>query len=540
MPNHSDAKQELASLKKILSNLPGHIYWVDTNGIVLGCNEVQATSMGLSVKDIIGKNIKDLYSDDIAQLILHNNNLVIKSNKPMLFEEPSVREDGLEMTVLSHKTPLYNDDKQIIGVLGLSLDITDYKSIELSQLDFFARINREVTGESLQEHSSISSYLDNIRGYLENIISLMPGNIYWKSKNGTILGCNDNMAKYFGYQNRYDLIGRTDYDILDKEQADIIKNTDKGIMLSGKPKTLEEISKLAGKKTTIFLTRKQPLYDINNNVIGLLGVSIDVTQNKKIEEKLRSSKNKEKVLKEKLQAMDAVAASIAHELRTPLSAIIKGTEVGKFLERLIIGYNMAAEAGLPVPFIRQNLIEGTKEALNNIKKEARSANQIITMLLTNLQSLEDVDSNFKTYSISECITKSLKRYPFDSEKEHMLVNYKPGSDFSFTGEPILLDHIIFNLLKNALYYVTKSQKGTINIWLDANDKCNIIHFKDTSTGIAPDLLPKIFDRFVSNTPNGTGMGLAFCKMAMEKMGGYITCTSKLGEFTEFTLYFPKK
>lgn len=70
------------------------------------------------------------------------------------------------------------------------------------------------------------------------------------------------------------------------------------------------------------------------------------------------------------------------------------------------------------------------------------------------------------------------------------------------------------------------------------DKYNSLYFKDTSTGIAPEVLPHIFESFYSKTARGTGVGLAFCKSTMREFGGDIVCESVEGEFTTFVLTFP--
>ena len=64
-------------------------------------------------------------------------------------------------------------------------------------------------------------------------------------------------------------------------------------------------------------------------------------------------------------------------------------------------------------------------------------------------------------------------------------------------------------------------------------------FKDTGTGISGRDLPYIFDRFYSKTRHGTGIGLAFCQMAVELCNGEIKCNSKEGEYTEFVITMPK-
>ena len=83
-----------------------------------------------------------------------------------------------------------------------------------------------------------------------------------------------------------------------------------------------------------------------------------------------------------------------------------------------------------------------------------------------------------------------------------------------------------------------ASKGKIYLRLESGTKVNKLFFKDTGTGIAPDVLPHIFDRFFTKTENGIGIGLAFCRYAMESLQGEIICHSENGKFTEFTLTFP--
>ncbi|HBC71240.1 MAG TPA: ATP-binding protein [Coxiellaceae bacterium] len=98
--------------------------------------------------------------------------------------------------------------------------------------------------------------------------------------------------------------------------------------------------------------------------------------------------------------------------------------------------------------------------------------------------------------------------------------------------------MLFNLLKNALYYIARARKGQIYIHLENRENENRLYFKDTGKGIAKEMLSHIFNRFYSKTDGGVGIGLSFCKMAMEWMGGSITCQSVEGEYTEFVLHFP--
>jgi two-component system CAI-1 autoinducer sensor kinase/phosphatase CqsS len=107
---------------------------------------------------------------------------------------------------------------------------------------------------------------------------------------------------------------------------------------------------------------------------------------------------------------------------------------------------------------------------------------------------------------------------------------------------VLLVHVLFNLLKNALYHVAEAGKGEIFVWTEPNAVGeNRLYFMDTGTGIHPSVLPRIFDRFYSSMSRGrgSGIGLSFCRMVMDGFGGSIECESVHGEFTRFILSFPK-
>ena len=90
-----------------------------------------------------------------------------------------------------------------------------------------------------------------------------------------------------------------------------------------------------------------------------------------------------------------------------------------------------------------------------------------------------------------------------------------------------LSDVFINLLKNAYKHGGANVK--IKIWT----KGSYLYFKDYGRGIPKESLPHIFDRFYTQNKTGTGIGLAFCKMVMEDLGGHIECKSKYGEYTKF-------
>ena len=252
----------------------------------------------------------------------------------------------------------------------------------------------------------------------------------------------------------------------------------------------------------------------------------------------------EVVQQERLRAMLAAASNIAHELRTPLLGIKTGA-VGlqRYLPTLLAAYQIAQEQGLAVEPIRRVHLNAMHGVLERIENEAEHSNTIIDMLLMNTRIDGFKQKDLSPCSINQCLETALQRYPFASEKEKQLIVIDNKSCFNFLGIELLMIHVLFNLMKNALYHIAKAGKGTIFICLHKTAKENILIFKDTGSGIPPEVLPHIFTRFYSWSPDsgnglGTGIGLAFCYSVMSSFGGSIHCESQPGEYTQFILTFP--
>lgn len=538
-------KTERDFLKEILSLIPENVYWVNKNGLCLGCSDKVTKTFG----NTIGKYLDEFLSKSQLAEVIKNNQKVIKSNQPLVIVESGCDPKNNEVFYLSHKIPLHNKKGEVTGILGVSVDITERKKYEKllqeekeklehaqkATADFIATMKYEVTGQK-DSAQKTEQNAQEIRNYLEHILSLIPGNVYWKSRDGKYLFCNMAMAKTIGLKSYKDVIGISIYDFAPKKQADFITKIDEEVMSNNKEKELEEtVFDAAGNQLT-YLTHKIPLHDLKGSVIGLLGVSIDITDHKKAE-----VLQKEKDLAQKTSNfMQLVTGAMAHELRTPLRTISCGA-VGlkKYLPLLIQAYELAKAANLDVPLIPKMHYEILPSAAESIETEAKAAFAIIDMLFVKSGVMNLDLTQIEKCSIRACIAEALQRYPFaPDEREKVIWSSENSSDFEFSGKKILMIHVIFNLLKNALYYLKVAGKGEIKIWLEPGAEYNMLHFKDTGTGITPEILPHIFERFFSHTLHGTGIGLAFCKMTMQNFGGDISCKSVVGEFTEFNLKFP--
>ena len=361
---------------------------------------------------------------------------------------------------------------------------------------------------------------------LENIMKYIPGHVYWKNVGGVYLGCNDKQAQTLGLQFGRDVIGKTDFELpWPSPSAKQFYENDQRIMQSGKGEAVEEIIDNQG--STVF-SIKAPIKAADDEVLGILGISVDISEKKYLEQ---LQKEKEIAVRN-AEIMNILSGSIAHEVRTPLAVIQINVD-------LISMSQVVAE--IKPDSKKKNFLQ----YLKNITQAIKECSQVIDMLLVKLRKITvadlDVRDNYllETCSIKDIIETALSEYPF-REEEKKEVHYHAGNNFKLYGHIRLIKHVLFNLLKNALFTIKKAEKGEIFIESRAGNDANYVIFRDTAMGIEPEFLPKIFQKFetMDETHSGTGLGLAFCKLVMESLGGGIECHSEFGKFTEFVLSFP--
>ena len=211
----------------------------------------------------------------------------------------------------------------------------------------------------------------------------------------------------------------------------------------------------------------------------------------------------------KIDQVKSLAGSIAHETRNPLAGI-KGC----------------------CDLMKTNL----QELIEYVDLIADSSNQglaMIDMILANIREGEIDKSNFTDLSISDTVKKAIKQYSYKNEDEKVLVNLDLDNDFIFKGDENMMIFVIFNLLKNALYY-----KSKIEIRSETKPDGNYLYFKDCGPGIESDKLELIFESFfTSGKKDGTGLGLPFCRRIMRAFDGEIICKSEIGKGAEFEMSF---
>jgi CheY-like chemotaxis protein len=161
--------------------------------------------------------------------------------------------------------------------------------------------------------------------------------------------------------------------------------------------------------------------------------------------------------------------------------------------------------------------------------------QVIAMTLDEVNAKPINEEAFSLLSAADATAKALQEYVFQDEAEAARVQLEVREDFVFHGDETALLFVLFNLLKNALFYGPSHARLQVDITI--GERCVVV--RDNGPGIPRDVMRRLFQPFASDgKPGGNGLGLAYCRRVMRAFGGDIACESVPGEFTRFTLAFP--
>lgn len=235
----------------------------------------------------------------------------------------------------------------------------------------------------------------------------------------------------------------------------------------------------------------------------------------------------------------AIAATVAHEMRTPLLAIRNQARgMARDLPKLLQGYEEAVKAGLIEPGIHPGAMRYLSSISGAITEEVDRVNTTLDMMLASLR-MDLIDSStFSHHAMQTCVQGAIERYTFTPE-ERTKVSTDKLEDFPFFGSDTLLMMVLFNLFKNALHAIQAAGKGEIILSSERTPTCNILRVTDTGTGVDRHVLSRMFDPFFTTKKSGgSGIGLAFCQRAIASFGGHMRCISTPGEFTTFIMVFP--
>jgi two-component system CAI-1 autoinducer sensor kinase/phosphatase CqsS len=230
----------------------------------------------------------------------------------------------------------------------------------------------------------------------------------------------------------------------------------------------------------------------------------------------------------KLRATQALAGSIAHEMRHPLAQLKHSLEG---MQGVLPAPGAARESAR----LDAQQVQALYRHLARGEQAVQRGLQVISMTLDEVSARPLDATAFRYLSAAEVVQQAVEEYSYDTEEARDRVTVQVQEDFTFRGDETAFLFLLFNLIKNALYYVAAYPQTRVTISVGDQQ----VRVRDSGPGIAPDVLKGLFEPFRSVAKSGgTGLGLSYCQRVMRAFGGGIECDSVLGEFTEFRMKFP--
>lgn len=394
--------------------------------------------------------------------------------------------------------------------------------------------------------------------YLQNILQNLPEPIYWLDRNSVILGCNDPEAKIFGYDKSAELVGKSILDIARIQNwkpgvAEALVQNDQEIMRTGQAKSVEEIDTAPTGELRSFLTHKAPLYDESQNVIGIIGTSINITQLKNTQKALDEQiKKTEKAYRSKGEFL----TTVSHEIRNPISNVITYQNLVKneldklqeiFFESVIEGLANQGKADIVQKI--SDIFQMTFEYFSTTQAEShRSLNALINLASLHRMQVNGVQPKFEMCNVKKLLEDSIAESTYPNYgKIHVQVQIN-----SELSENINLD---YNNVKEALKIIVGNairfshDNGRVKIKADNlsenQQKYLIVSVQDFGEGISAEQLENIFETSLSDEKTSKesiyrkpSIQLPQAKMWVEASSGYIDIKSILKQGTIVTLKIP--
>ncbi len=289
---------------RLVDLLPDGII-IHSKGEVVFVNAVGARLVGAATpEDVIGAPAMDFVHPDYRPLVAQRIRQALEKGEVALpIEEKFVRLDGTSIDVEVTGSPFtYKGNPAMLVVFR---DISERKRTEEALRQAHEELERRVeerTAELLRANAALKEQiaereraeeaLVRERNLLRILIDSLPDYVYVKDPESRFLLLNEQHVHHLGYETEADILGKTDFDFYPRELAEQFYNDEQAVVRSGQPLLSKEEPGLDRKGNPRWvLTSKLPLRDARGEIIGLVGVGRDITEQKQTEQRLAEERN---------------------------------------------------------------------------------------------------------------------------------------------------------------------------------------------------------------------------------------------------------
>ena len=511
-------KKSEAKYLDLYENANDIIFTFDLQGRFTSANKAAYTVFGYQKEDLLKTTLLNVLAPEDANLAqeLLQKMVVLKSNliEQQPWEYKAVRKDGSTLDI-EVRARLLRENEQIVGVQGIARDITERKWAEEKIKNYAlaleeARDNLEnrveertkELGESEEKYHALFEHTGTATATLE--------------EDTTISMVNKEFEKLSGYS-KEEIEGKKSWaEFVADEDLERLKKYHELRMKGMESPTSYEFKAVdrEGNIKNLYITMGW-ISETKKNVISL----IDITELKQMEEKLLRS--------ERLAAIGKLSASIAHELRQPLAVISNAVYYLKMRD---------AEAD-----------ETTREYLNMINSEAKSAGDIISSLMELARSRS---ADRREAEVSLLIEEALEK--FDIAENIILKKDIPANIPAIFVEPVLIERVFYNIINNAVQAMSmpesegRGKSGELTIKVESKSASRVkegktrveVSFSDTGVGISEENMKNLFEPLFTTKATGIGLGLSICKNLVKANDGEIEVQSEEGKGTTVRVALP--
>jgi PAS domain S-box-containing protein len=485
--------RHFAILKIITEGTSELIFAKDRDSRPVFVNDAIAKMHGTTVEQMIGKSEEKFFTDLALKKIIADDQRIMESGRSETFEEvlPAVSGNRLFLTT---KSPWRDAEGEIVGVIGVSRDVTEWKETQVALHE-----NRE-----------------RLRAINENT----PGCVKLVARDGTLLEMNAAGLRMCEAESAETVLGENVFDLIADEHRSAFVEFHERVCNGMSGSMQFEIVGLKGTRRWMD-THAVPLPIGPNGNIVHLAVTHDVTATRVAEETI-AVQHSQLIHVSRLSSMGQMVAVISHEITQPLAAIANFASACMLL----------SEKSTPD---QQKL----NEYLMSITKQSARAGQI----LGRVRNFVKRSDNHRTESdLVQLVKDSLTLVAADLRSRQITVETSlPARTVIASVDPIQIQQVIVNLISNSRDAIEShlSNQRRISIQLTDSEDQITVEIIDSGPGLVIDSQEQLFDPFFTSRPDGMGMGLTICCDIVKAHFGTITAGNSPNGGARFRVTLPR-